>query len=130
MISSRPYLVRAIYDWIVDSGFTPYMLVDAEAENTIVPVDYIQDGKIILNVSPEAVRALDVNNEWVMFSARFSGVSMDVSFPPKAVMAIYAKENGRGMVFSEDDDEEGSDIPPDNSPSSPPKGKPSLRVVK
>ncbi|MBI3772081.1 MAG: ClpXP protease specificity-enhancing factor [Gammaproteobacteria bacterium] len=129
MISSRPYLLRAIYDWIIDNGLTPYVLVNAGAENTSVPTQFIQDGKIILNISSQAVRNLQMNNDWVMFSARFSGTSMEVSFPPQAVMAIYAKENGRGMVFSDDDEGEGGDEPPaaDGTPS---KGRPSLRVVK
>ncbi len=131
MISSRPYLIRAIYDWIVDCGLTPYILVDAGGEGVTVPQQYIQDGKIILNISPEAVRGLEVSNDWVLFSARFSGVSMDVSFPPRSVLAIYAKENGRGMVFSEEDDHDGPDQPPSPpTEPSPSKGKPSLRVVK
>ncbi len=137
MNSSRPYLIRAIYDWIVDSGLTPYMLVNAGIANVTVPTQYIEDGKIILNINPQAVRGLELTNEWVMFSARFSGVSMDVSLPPQAVLAIYAKENGRGMVFSEEEvDENESTIsgePPsggDDEPPQPPKGRPSLRVVK
>lgn len=136
MISSRPYLIRAIYDWIVDSGLTPYMLVNADGPNVTVPTQYVQDGKIILNISPMAVRSLELTNEWVMFSARFSGVSMEVSLPPQAVLAIYAKENGRGMVFSEEDDVEEQEGPDNEPPSDgdgppqPPKGRPSLRVVK
>ena len=134
MISSRPYLIRAIYEWIVDSDLTPYMLVNAKAQDVTVPLQYIQDGKIILNVSPTAVRDLDMSNEWVMFSARFSGSSMEVSLPPNAVLAIYAKENGRGMVFSDDEEPEEEDsqaLPPDDDdPPMPPKGRPSLRVVK
>lgn len=137
MISSRPYLIRAIHDWIVDSGLTPYMLVNAQAASVTVPTQYVQDGKIILNISPQAVRDLQLSNEWVMFSARFSGVSMEVSLPPQAVLAIYAKENGRGMVFSDEDEveeHEGPDEEPpsggDDEPPHPPKGRPSLRVVK
>ncbi len=133
MISSRPYLIRAIYDWIVDSELTPYMLVNAKAQDVTVPLQYVQDDKIILNVSPTAVRDLDMSNDWVMFSARFSGASMEVSLPPKAVLAIYAKENGRGMVFSDDEESEDEDsqtLPPDDEPPMPPKGRPSLRVVK
>lgn len=129
MISSRPYLLRAIYDWIIDNGLTPYVLVNASAENTSLPTQFIQDGKIILNISPQAVRNLQMNNEWVMFSARFSGNSMEVSFPPQAVMAVYAKENGRGMVFSDDDEGEGGDEPP-TADGTPGKGRPNLRVVK
>lgn len=136
MISSRPYLIRAIYDWIVDSDLTPYMLVNAEMQDVTVPSQYIQDGKIILNISPSAVRNLEMSNDWVMFSARFSGSSMEVSVPPKAVLAIYAKENGRGMVFSDDDEPEDDDpqvvssSDSDDEPPLPPKGRPSLRVVK
>lgn len=133
MISSRPYLIRAIFDWIVDSGLTPYMLVNAQAADVTVPTQYIQDGKIILNIGPQAVRGLELTNEWVMFSARFSGVSMEVSLPPQAVLAIYAKENGRGMVFSDEDDNHegpGDEPPSGDEPPLPPKGRPSLRVVK
>lgn len=134
MVSSRPYLIRAIYDWIVDSDLTPYILVNAEADNVTVPTEFIQEGRIILNVGPSAVRGLELNNDWVMFSARFNGSSMDVSLPPLAVLAIYAKENGRGMVFNEDELEEGDDTPPDAPPAGgddgPTKGRPSLRVVK
>ncbi len=133
MISSRPYLIRAIYDWIIDSDLTPYVLVNAEEADVTVPSQYIQDGKIILNISPSAVRSLELNNAWVMFSARFSGESMEVSFPPRAVLAIYAKENGRGMVFSDEDEPEDDPdhMPPNgDDPPMPPKGRPSLRVVK
>ncbi len=139
MNSSRPYLIRAIYDWIVDSDLTPYLLVNAGMSNVTVPQQYIQDGRIILNVGPSAVRDLELSGDWVMFSARFGGVSMNVSVPPAAVMAVYAKENGRGMVFSDDDEglelepEENGDSsepPDDNGPPAPPKGRPSLRVVK
>lgn len=134
MISSRPYLLRAIYDWIIDNGLTPYVLVNAGAENTVLPTQFIQDGKIILNISAQAVRNLQLTNDWIMFSARFSGASMEVSFPPQAVMAIYAKENGRGMVFSDDDEGDGGsdgggDEPPATDGTSG-KGRPSLRVVK
>lgn len=133
MNSSRPYLIRAIYDWISESGLTPYLLVNAEAADVTVPSQYIQDGKIILNVSSHAVRNIELTNDWVMFSARFGGVSMEVSVPPSAVLAIYAKENGRGMVFSDEDDqgpEPPLDLPPDSEPPLPPKGRPSLKVVK
>ncbi len=139
MISSRPYLIRAIYEWIADNDLTPYLLVNAEAPDVTIPGQYVQDGRIILNVSPQAVRDLELSNEWVMFNARFGGVSMAVSVPPSAVLAVYAKENGRGMVFSEDDEvlddgtgtEPPDDNPPQPEPPAPPsKGRPSLRVVK
>lgn len=135
MISSRPYLIRAIYDWIVDNNLTPYLLVNAAAANVTVPEQYVQDGRIILNISPQAVRALELTNDWVMFNARFGGVSMQVSVPPAAVMAVYAKENGRGMVFSDEDealedDEQGPQPPDDGSDGPSGKGRPNLRVVK
>lgn len=139
MISSRPYLIRAIHEWIVDSDLTPYLLVNAEMPNVTVPQQYIQDGRIILNISPSAVRGLELSNDWVMFSARFGGVSMEISVPPAAVMAVYAKENGRGMVFSEDDEALDNEVEIDDDPDSPeppeggppaPKGRPNLKVVK
>ena len=129
MNSSRPYLIRAIYEWIVDSGLTPYILVNASGEGVVVPTQYIQDGKIILNVSPQAVRDLRLRNDLIGFSARFGGVSMEISLPPDAVMAIYAKENGRGMVFSDEDEDDSPAPPPDGEPPQP-RGKPNLRVVK
>ncbi|MCI0504615.1 MAG: ClpXP protease specificity-enhancing factor [Gammaproteobacteria bacterium] len=104
MTSSRPYLLRAIYDWIVDNGLTPYLLVNANVENVKVPVEYVSNGKIILNVAPAAVNNLEIGNAEVNFSARFSGNPMYVCVPMPAAMAIYAKENGRGMVFTDDDD--------------------------
>ena len=108
MTSSRPYLLRAIYDWIVDNGLTPYLLVNANLENVMVPTEYVSDGKIILNVAPAAVNDLEIENDEVHFNARFSGNPMYVSVPMAATMAIYSKENGRGMVFTDDDD-----VPPE-----------------
>jgi len=124
MTPSRPYLIRALYDWIVDNNLTPYLLVDAANDEVVVPEQYIQDGKIILNVSPSAVRDLNLGNESIGFNARFSGNPMDVYVPANAVLAIYAKENGQGMVFNEEDD---------GTPPEPPKGKsdkPKLKLVK
>jgi stringent starvation protein B len=124
MTSSRPYLLRAIYEWIVDNGMTPYLLVNAEMEGVQVPVQYINNGKIILNVAPEAVQGLDMSGVDVSFSARFGGQPMRVSFPMSAALAIYARENGRGMVFNEDDET----TPPE--PSKEKSAHPTLRVVK
>ena len=124
MLSSRPYLVRALYDWIVDSGMTPYVLVDAANDEAEVPQQYAEDGKIVLNLSPQATETLEIGNDYVMFNARFSGKPMNVSFPMQAVLAIYAKENGQGMVFHEDSD--GPDSPTD--PDKP--NKPKLKLVK
>lgn len=129
MTSSRPYLLRAIYEWIVDNSLTPYLLVNAEVDGVVVPEQYIEDGKIILNVNPTAVQALELANAGVSFSARFSGASMDLYIPIHAVLAIYARENGRGMVFN--DELDGSEPPePDGSgPDEAPK-KPALKLVK
>lgn len=123
MNSSKPYLLRAIHEWIVDNGLTPYLLVDATVSGVSVPPQHIADNKIILNVSPRATQGLSITNEWVQFSARFGGSSMNVSFPPGAVLAIYARENGQGMIFEKD---EGGPTPPE--PDKP--GRPQLKVVK
>lgn len=124
MTSSRPYLLRAIYDWIVDNDLTPYLLVNAEQEGVEVPVQYVEKGKIVLNVSPRAVQALDLANERISFSARFAGRPMEVSVPISAALAIYAKENGQGMIFTDEDD--GGEPPP--TPDKP--NRPQLKVVK
>ncbi|QKI88666.1 ClpXP protease specificity-enhancing factor [Thiomicrorhabdus xiamenensis] len=99
MTSSRPYLVRAIYDWIVDNGWTPHMQVDANYPGTYVPQQFVQEGMIVLNTSPTAVVGLEMGNEEISFSARFQGMEQSVSFPPEAVLAVFARENGQGMPF-------------------------------
>ena len=108
MTPSRPYLLRGIYDWLTDNEQTPYLLVDAEAEGVIVPVEHVQDGKIILNISLTATRDLELTNDGVSFNARFGGKPMKVNVPIMATLALYSKENGRGMMFPE----EGSDDDP------------------
>lgn len=127
MTSSRPYLIRALYEWIVDNGLTPYLLVDANAEGLEAPTEYADGGKLVLNVAPRAVRGLQLGNDIVSFNARFGGVSRQVSLPVPAIMAIYARENGQGMLFAERDD--GGDEPPPGPQGSGDK-RPSLRVVK
>ena len=124
MNSSRPYIIRAIYEWIVDNGCTPHLLVDVEIEGVDVPQAYVSDGQIVLNISPTAVVGLDMGNETVAFNGRFGGVATDITVPVRAILGIYARENGQGMVF---DPAEEPDVPPD-----PPagKGRPSLKVVK
>ncbi|HEC18771.1 MAG TPA: ClpXP protease specificity-enhancing factor [Gammaproteobacteria bacterium] len=124
MNSSRPYLLRAIYEWIVDNGMTPYLLVNAEHPHVVVPVEHVNNGKIILNIAPEAVQGLDMANEELSFNARFSGKPMHVSVPIAAALAIYARENGRGMVFNDEEDQ-GPDEPPREKSTGP-----KLRVVK
>ena len=111
MTSNRPYLLRALYDWICDNHLTPYLLVDATGDDLNIPHEFVEDDKIVLNISPSAVRDLDLSNDYINFKARFSGKSMNVYFPNESVQAIYAKENGRGMIFPEEDQEvaEGDD---------------------
>lgn len=125
MTPSQPYLVRAIYEWIVDNALTPYVLVNAEHDATHVPRQYVENGKIVLNLGPVAVNDLDMANDYITFNARFGGKAMDVSFPVVSVLAIYAKENGQGMVFNES---EGENPPPEPEPDKP--GRPSLKLVK
>lgn len=125
MSPSQPYLIRAIYEWIVDNDLTPYVLVNAESEQARVPRQYIENGKIVLNLGPIAVNDLELGNDYISFNARFGGKAMDISFPVSAVLAIYAKENGQGMVFNESD----GDTPP-TEPAPDKSGKPSLKLVK
>lgn len=127
MTSSRPYLIRALYQWIVDNGMTPYILVDAEAPGAIVPAEFVQDGKIVLNIAPMAVQALILADDIITFNARFSGESMDLSIPVGNVLAVYAKENGQGMMFG---DESGSSPDPSSPVDDSKSKKPTLRVVK
>jgi len=133
MTSSRPYLVRAMYQWIADNGMTPHLLVDVSIDGVQVPAEHVQNGKIILNIAPMAISSLVLGDTEITFSARFSGQSMMLYIPIEAVLAVYAKENGQGMMFSEDDGaisspDNDDDPDPDNDPDKP--KKPSLRVVK
>lgn len=135
MTSSRPYLLRAIYEWIIDNNMTPYVLVDATLEAVQVPLEHINNGKIILNISPAAVMGLELGADAVMFNARFSGKPMDVCVPITAILAIYSKENGRGMVFSEESDDGtpgpgGGGPSQETSRSKKESRQPTLRVVK
>lgn len=125
--SSRPYLIRAIHQWILDNNCTPYAYVNATLSGVTVPTQYIENGKITLNLSPRATYGLTLGNDLVSFAGRFAGVSLNVQFPPAAVLAIYAKENGQGMIFDKDDS--GGGPPPPSSGDKKP-AKPTLRVVK
>ena len=125
MTSSQPYLLRGLYQWIVDNDMTPYLLVDASEPDVQVPRQFVEKGKIILNIAPRAVTGLELGNEFVWFDARFSGKPMHVQFPIASVLAIYSKENGQGMVFN---DNRTSPTSPDSGPTKP--TRPSLRVVK
>ena len=99
----RPYLLRAMHQWMTDSGHTPHVIVDAEREGVEVPSAYVKDGKIVLNVSLDATQRLSLGNEWIELDTRFAGVVHRVRFPVSAVLGIYARETGEGMVFSEQD---------------------------
>ncbi|QJQ97196.1 MULTISPECIES: ClpXP protease specificity-enhancing factor [Halomonadaceae] len=99
MLSSRPYLARALYQWLLDNDQTPYIVVDAEHDGVVVPGQFVQNGQIVLNVAPSAVRDLLMENDGITFSARFSGRPMQVIVPSQALIALYARENGVGMVF-------------------------------
>lgn len=106
--STKPYLVRAIYDWSLDQGLTPQIMVDVTLPDVNVPMAYAQDGKIVLNLHPNSVRGLELGDEYLMFSARFSGRPEDIVIPVASVLAVYARENGQGIVFQAD----GSGITP------------------
>jgi len=124
MTTSRPYLIRAIHEWILDNAMTPYLLVDIEGEGVDVPRQHGQNGKIVLNISPQAVEGLVLGNDAIEFDARFSGTPMSVVVPIHAALALYARDNDRGMVFTEEEDE-----PPQGPAPDEPK-RPSLKIVK
>ena len=127
MTHLKPYLIRAIYEWIIDNKLTPHLLVDASHPNALLPEDFIDDGKIVLNIRPEAIQGMLMGNDNVEFNARFSGQPMHIVAPVNAILAIYAKENGKGMVFDPNEGEQDNPPPP---PAAPAPKKPTLRVVK
>ncbi|MES1954586.1 ClpXP protease specificity-enhancing factor [Salinisphaera hydrothermalis] len=107
LTSRRPYLIRALYDWVLDNDLTPHLLVAADAPGVNVPRQFVtDDGKITINISPTAVRGLALENQLISFSARFSGANYNVAVPPGAVLALYARENGEGMLFGEVEEDE------------------------
>ena len=133
--STKPYLLRAIYEWCVDSGFTPYVSVVVDPQ-TRVPMEYARDGEIVLNIGPLATSHLLMGNDFIECTARFSGVARELLIPVTAVAAIYARENGHGMSFEIDKNAvsgEGKDHAGETGPAKPPKhpgGKPTLRRIK
>jgi stringent starvation protein B len=153
MTSHRPYLLRALYEWIADNGLTPHLLVDAGWPGVQVPRHAVKDGRIVLNVAQRAVAGLEMTNDTIRFSARFGGVSHSVLVPVSAVLAIYARENGQGMALPPESEDEvdaarglpvddaddatpslelvqdGDDGRPDDEPPSPPR-RGHLRIVK
>ena len=139
MTSSRPYLIRAMYQWITDNGMTPHLLANASVEGCLVPENHIQDGKIVLNIAPMAIGGLVLADDDISFSARFNGVSESIYVPIRAVEAIYARENGQGMMFSDDDyslsdsETDADDLVEENNSdakSKKSKSKPNLHIVK
>jgi stringent starvation protein B len=124
MTSNRPYLLRALYEWITDNGLTPHVLVDAGCDGVDVPNHAIQQGKVVLNIASSATEDLQLENDTIFFKARFSGQPYPITVPMAAVIAIYARENGQGMMFAQDDSPPPADDPDDSSP------RPHLKVVK
>lgn len=138
MLSKRSYLVPALYQWILDNGWTPHIVVDANQPGVKVPQPYVKDGQIVLNVAPGAVQGLIMNRDSLQFSARFGGTPIQITVPMAAIMAIYARENGDGMIIPPE-----PPSPPDGGPGkgkapepkiepdpNQPKGRPKLKVVK
>lgn len=134
--STKPYLLRALYEWCVDNGLTPYVSVTVDSR-TRVPMEYVRDGEIVLNIGPLAASKLIIGNEFIEFAARFSGAVRNLSIPVETVAAIYARENGQGMSFEierapapTEDPAQGGGTPPDEPEPGRPGGRPTLRRVK
>jgi stringent starvation protein B len=136
-VPQQPYFMRALYEWCVDSGYAPHISVRVDGRAR-VPVAYVKDGQIVLNIGPNAVRNLQIDNDWITFSARFSGVAQNVQVPIDAVLAVYARETGEGMAFQPANlaeavgqaADDSSDTEAETPPAPPPKGRPTLKVVK
>lgn len=137
MTKKRPYLLRAMHEWILDNDMTPHIVIDAAHEGLVAPPGHDSDGKLVLNISPTATRGLVLGNDLVTFEARFGGVARQLEVPVDAVLGIYARENGHGMIFSEEEPPAGPEGP--SGPSGPGADKPSpskerrrpaLKVVK
>lgn len=124
--SNRPYLIRAMHEWMSDNGLTPHIVVDAAFEGLDLPPEHVSDGKLVLNVSHAATRGLDLANDHLSFEVRFAGVPRYFSIPPEAVLGIYARETGQGMVFAE----AGAPPPEGGDEPGPRAGRPTLSVVK
>jgi stringent starvation protein B len=127
-VSTKPYLIRAIYDWCSDCGLTPYLAVKVDG-NTHVPMAYVKDGEIVLNLSGAAVRGLQMGNLEITCSGRFGGVPFDLIVPVAAVIGIFAKETGQGLVFQAEESLP-IGVEPPTEPEPPQPNKPKLRVVK
>jgi len=133
MKSRRPYLLRAMHEWITDNGQTPHIVVDAEVEGVGVPRQFVRDGKIILNISRSATQGLRLENDALTFQARFSGVTSAIAIPMRAVLGIYSRETGQGMIFTESDLAPEPPEPSTPTPGGPPvpgTKRPKLKIVK
>jgi stringent starvation protein B len=129
-LSTRPYLIRAIYEWCVDSGFTPYLAVRVD-EHTEVPRAHVKNGEIVLNLSADAVRNLLMGNEMITCTGRFSGMAFDLMVPVVAVIGIFAKETGQGLVFQGEDTQSPPPAPDAGGDVAKPKpSRPQLKIVK
>lgn len=128
-LSTRPYLIRAIYEWCVDSGLTPYLAVRVDA-NTEVPRAHVKDGQIVLNLSPEAVSNLEMGNEMINCMGRFSGAPFELIVPVDAVIGVFAKENGQGLAFQSGDAQQPPPVSHGGKDSSKSVTKPKLKIVK
>ena len=126
MTSSKPYLVRALYEWILDNDTTPYILVDTSSDQALIPEGIASDGKVVLNLSPTAIQNLEMSNEHISFSARFNGVAEDLYCPISSLLAIYARENGEGMMFPLEESDDSTQPPAEGDK---PRG-PTLKVIK
>jgi len=134
MSPNRPYIIRALYEWITDNQLTPHVLINASVEGVEVPERSIQQGKVVLNIDPGAVDSLELGNDWLHFNTRFAGVREAIRIPVDAVIAVYARENGQGMMFAQDEELESDsktsiESGMDDNGSSPPR-KPHLTLIK
>ena len=131
MTSSKPYLVRALYEWILDNDTTPYILVSTSSDQVLIPPGISNDGKVVLNLAPAAIQNLEMTNEHVSFSARFNGVAENIYCPISSLLAIYARENGEGMMFpaEESDDDAARSGDAETTEHAKSKG-PTLKVIK
>jgi len=130
MTSSKPYLVRALYEWLLDNDMTPHVLVNANVESVMIPKGIATDGKVVLNLAPSAIQQLEMTNEHLSFSARFSGVAQDVYCPMVSILAIYARENGEGTMFAEDASLEESKTEDGTDRKDKKSKPPGLKIVK
>ena len=131
MRSSKPYLIRGLYEWLLDNEVTPYILIDTSCEGVVVPKGLAIDTKLVLNLAPSAISKLEMTNEYLSFSARFGSVAQDIYCPIDSILAIYAQENGEGMMFTPESDEASvASEAADNTSQSRKQSRPGLKVVK